>query len=91
MYQGRRRACSRFLSLARSASSRSDSLMPLAMPRPYLRGPAGNGTTLMLLPSSIHASRDCSVSACLLRISTGITVWPLDEMVLVDVVPTMQM
>ena len=45
MYQGRRRACSRLLSLARSASSRPDSLMPLAMPRPYLRGPAGNGTT----------------------------------------------
>jgi hypothetical protein len=77
--------------VARSASSRSDSLMPLARPRPYLRGPAGSGTTLMLLPSSIHASRDCSISACLLRISTGITVWPLDEMVLVDVVPTIEM
>jgi len=77
--------------LARSGSSRSDSLMPLAMPRPYLRGPAGKGTTRMLLPSSIHASRDCSVSACLLRIPTGITVWPLDEIVLVDVVPTMKM
>jgi len=45
----------------------------------------------MLFPSSIHASRDCLVSACLLRISAGITVWPLDEMVLVDVVPTMAM
>jgi hypothetical protein len=65
--------------------------MPLAMPRPYLRGPSGRGTTRMLLPSSIHASRDCLVSACLLRISAGITVWPLDEMVLVDVVPTMEM
>jgi hypothetical protein len=65
--------------------------MPLAMPRPYLRGPSGRGTTRMLFPSSIHASRDCLVSACLLRISAGITVWPLDEMVLVDVVPTMAM
>jgi hypothetical protein len=64
--------------------------MPFAMPRPYFCGPSGRGITRMLLPSSIHASRDCAVKACLLRISTGITVWPLDEMVLVDVVPTME-